>query len=68
MVYFFQPAVEARDYVKLHLKEMKHAEKYGAMNCIECGLCSYNCPATRALVQSISMAKTKIKEIKSNGK
>ncbi len=27
---FFQPTGEARDYVKLHLKEMKHAEKYGA--------------------------------------
>lgn len=44
------------------------AEKYGAMNCIECGLCAYNCPAKRALVQSITMAKSKIKEIKSNGK
>lgn len=26
----FQPMVQARDYVKLHMKEMKHAEKYGA--------------------------------------
>ena len=25
-----QPMVEARDYVKLHMKEMKHAQKYGA--------------------------------------
>ncbi len=45
-----------------------NAEKYGAMNCIECGLCAYNCPAKRALVQSISMAKTKIKEMKKNGR
>ncbi len=43
------------------------AERYGAMNCIECGLCAYNCPAKRALVQSISAAKTKIKEMKKNG-
>ena len=44
------------------------AEKYGAMNCIECGSCAFNCPAKRPLVQSITMAKTKIKEMKKNGK
>lgn len=44
------------------------AEKYGAMNCIECGSCAYNCPAKRSLVQSISMAKSKIKEMKQNGR
>ena len=43
------------------------AERYGAMNCIECGLCAYNCPAKRALVQSITLAKSKIREMK-NGK
>ena len=48
--------------------DYKNAEKYGAMNCIECGSCSYNCPAKRALVQSIQMAKSKIKEMKTNGK
>ncbi len=41
-----------------------NAKKYGAMNCIECGSCAYNCPAKRSLVQSISMAKSKIKELK----
>ncbi len=44
------------------------AEKYGAMNCIECGSCAYNCPAKRSLVQSISYAKAKIKEMKQNGR
>lgn len=48
--------------------DYKNAEKYGAMNCIECGSCAYNCPAKRSLVQSISFAKTKIKEMKQNGK
>ena len=43
-----------------------NAEKYGAMNCIECGSCAYNCPAKRSLVQSISYAKAKIKEMKAN--
>ena len=47
--------------------DYKNAERYGAMNCIECGLCAYNCPAKRALVQSITLAKSKIKEMK-NGK
>ncbi len=48
--------------------DYKNAEKYGAMNCLECGSCAYNCPAKRPLVQSISMAKTKIKEMKLNGR
>lgn len=38
------------------------AEKYGAMNCIECGSCAYVCPAHRPLVQSIRLAKKKIRE------
>jgi len=44
--------------------DYENAKKYGAMNCIECGSCAYNCPAKRSLVQSISMAKSKIKELK----
>ena len=44
------------------------AEKYGVMNCIECGSCAYNCPAKRSLVQSMQMAKSKIKEMKQNGR
>jgi len=38
------------------------AESYGVMDCIECGLCSYICPANRNLVQAIQYAKQKIKE------
>lgn len=45
-----------------------NAEKYGAMNCLECGSCAYNCPAKRPLVQSISQAKMKIKEMKANAR
>ncbi len=48
--------------------DFNSAEKYGAMNCIECGSCAYNCPAKRPLVQSINMAKSKIREMKKNGK
>ena len=38
--------------------------KLGVMNCIECGVCSYTCPAKRPLVQSMRLAK---KEIRARG-
>ncbi|MBU1871682.1 MAG: RnfABCDGE type electron transport complex subunit C, partial [Candidatus Omnitrophica bacterium] len=33
------------------------AKTYSPMDCIECGLCAYLCPAKRNLVQSIKLAK-----------
>jgi len=36
------------------------AKIYGAMDCIECGLCNYVCPANRRLVQSIKRAKLEV--------
>ncbi|GAB4361964.1 MAG: electron transport complex subunit RsxC [Gammaproteobacteria bacterium] len=33
-------------------------EPYGAMDCFECGCCSYVCPSNRPLVQFIQVAKT----------
>ena len=39
------------------------AKKYGALNCIECGCCAYTCPAKRPIVQSVKLAKRKIKEL-----
>ncbi len=33
------------------------AKDYGALDCIECGVCNYLCPANRLLVQSIKRAK-----------
>ena len=47
--------------------DFDEANRYGAMSCIECGTCAYNCPADRPLVQSIQMAKSKIRE-KQNAK
>ena len=38
------------------------AKRYGALDCIECGCCAYVCPAKRTLVQSVKLAKKKIKE------
>jgi electron transport complex protein RnfC len=37
------------------------AKDYDALDCIECGLCSYICPAKRDLVHLIKYAKSRIK-------
>ncbi len=44
--------------------DMGLAEKYGAMDCFECGCCTYTCPARRPLVQWIRIAKGAIAESK----
>ena len=36
----------------------------GVMNCIECGACAYVCPARRAIVQSVTMAKAKLRTMR----
>ena len=33
------------------------AKEYGALDCIECGICNYLCPANRRLLQTIKRAK-----------
>jgi electron transport complex protein RnfC len=38
-------------------------QKLGILNCIECGSCSYNCPAKRPLTQSFNFVKGKLREI-----
>lgn len=38
------------------------AKDYDALDCIECGLCSYICPAKRDLVHLIKYAKSRIKK------
>ena len=44
--------------------ELVKAQKYGAMDCFECGSCAYVCPAKRPLVQAIRLAKKAIREKK----
>ena len=39
---------------------MEDAEKLGVMNCIECGCCTFVCPAKRSLTQSMRTAKNSI--------
>jgi electron transport complex protein RnfC len=42
-------------------KEMwTQAKRYRALDCIECGLCDYVCPANRRLTQSIKRAKLEV--------
>ncbi len=38
------------------------AARYHAADCIECGCCSFSCPAKRRLTEDIRLAKTIIKE------
>ena len=37
------------------------AAEYGAMSCVECGSCSYNCPGGVEIVQHIRTAKAVIR-------
>jgi electron transport complex protein RnfC len=36
-------------------------EKFNINDCIECGCCSYVCPAKRHLVQSMRLGKSRLK-------
>lgn len=39
-------------------KNLEELKKYNVMTCMECGCCTYNCPAGRQLVQSIRLGKS----------
>lgn len=49
-------AIEEGDY--------KEAEKIGLLDCIECGTCSFVCPARRQLVQRFRVGKQVLRAIK----
>lgn len=49
-------AVEAGDY--------REAEKIGLLDCIECGTCSFVCPAHRQLVQKFRVGKQILRALK----
>lgn len=42
------------------ISNWEEAKEYGALYCIECGSCSFICPAKRPLVQRIRLAKGEI--------
>jgi len=39
------------------LKQYEECEKYGIMNCIECGSCQFECPSNRPLLDYIRLGK-----------
>jgi electron transport complex protein RnfC len=41
-------------------QEFEKAKQYHALSCIECGICSYRCPAFIPLLNYIRNAKTEI--------
>lgn len=43
--------------------DMENCEKYNITACIECGSCSYICPAKRHLVQNIRIGKKKVMQV-----
>ena len=49
------------------LDRMEDAEEYRALDCIECGCCSFSCPAAIPLVQTIRYAKAAILARKRSG-
>ena len=42
-------------------REYEKAEKLDVMSCVECGTCTYNCPAGVEIVQHIRVAKGAIR-------
>ena len=48
------------------LRDMPKLKKAGIEVCMECGCCSYNCPASRPLVQINKMAKVAYREYKAD--
>ncbi len=51
-------------YINKYILEgdLKTAEKYGVMNCMECGICSYLCPGMQSPLNNIRVAKQTITE------
>jgi electron transport complex protein RnfC len=44
----------------IEVNDLALAEKYGIMDCRECGSCTFVCPARRPIVQDVKTAKAKI--------
>ena len=42
-------------------RNYEQAQKMNVMSCVECGTCSYNCPAGVEIVQYIRVAKNAIR-------
>lgn len=45
----------------LKVNDINRLKKLSVLSCMECGCCSYGCPAARPLVQSMKLAKQKVR-------
>ena len=52
------------NYIAMHtkLRDFEACEKLNAADCIECGCCSFTCPAKIPLVQYMRLAKQNVIE------
>jgi electron transport complex protein RnfC len=41
------------------LNRLEDCEKYGIMNCIECGSCQFTCPSNRPILDFVRVGKAK---------
>lgn len=48
----------------LSIGNVEETQKLGVTACMECGSCAYVCPAHRPLVQTMKLAKKKLREMK----
>ena len=47
-------------------QDLERFEAIGGLECIECGCCTYVCPAKRPLTQTFKLAKAEIRAAKAN--
>lgn len=50
------------------VKNVEMLKSNAILNCIECGCCSYNCPAKRPLVQAIRLGKSLVRKADADAK
>ena len=54
-------------YLFMQFAENKYYDEmkaHSVMNCIECGCCSYTCPASRPLLDMIKLGKNELRKKK----
>ena len=60
--------IPSRLSILAEAQDWKQAEKYGVNDCIECGSCTYVCPAKRPIVQLVKTTKSKLRKLKAREK
>lgn len=60
--------IPSRLSILAEAQDWKQAERYGVNDCIECGSCTYVCPAKRPIVQLVKTTKSKLRKLKAREK